>query len=104
MESIPKIKEQGVREQRIRKVIDLYYSRPEIQKAMFEFSENREISPSFMMESFGKRPDTLQYPGDIFGFVKKGATSFHCSQELWSDPLKIVTGMDKKQSDVNTQF
>ena len=99
MESVRGTKKQSVREQRIRKIIDLYYSRPEIQKAMFDFSESREISPSFMMESFGKRPDTLQYPGDIFGFVKKGATSFHCSQELWSDPMKIVTGMNKKQSD-----
>jgi hypothetical protein len=29
--------------------------------------------------------------------VKRGATSFHCSEEIWSDPLKIVTGMQEKQ-------
>ncbi len=75
------------KEQRIRNLTHLYYSRPEIQKTILEFSQNRETVPSFMMESFGKRPDSLQYPGDIFELVKKGATSFHCSQELWTDPL-----------------
>lgn len=84
------------KEQRIRKVTHLYYSRPEIQKAICDFAQNREVSPRYF-EGFGKRPDTLQYPSDIFSLVKKGATSFHCSEELWSDPLKIQTGMTEKQ-------
>ena len=63
---------------------------------MFEFSKNREISPRYF-EGFGKRPDTFQYTSDIFELAKKGATSFHCSEELWSDALKIKTGMNKKQ-------
>jgi DNA primase catalytic subunit len=83
-------------EERIRKITFLYYSRPEIQKAIFEFSKNREVSPRYF-EGFGKRPDVLEYPGDIFELVKKGATSFHCSEELWSDALKIETGMNEKQ-------
>lgn len=84
------------KEQRIRGITNLYYSKPEIQKVMFEFSKNREISPRYF-EGFGKRPDSFQYPGDIFELVKRGATSFHCSEELWSDPLNIVTGMNEKQ-------
>ena len=76
----------------------MYYSNPEIQKAIFDFSSNREIAPSFMMESFGKRPDSFQYKGDIFELVKKGATSFHCSEELWQDPLKISTDMTEIQA------
>ncbi|MBU2104712.1 MAG: hypothetical protein KKF67_02980 [Nanoarchaeota archaeon] len=84
------------REQRIRKATHLYYSRKDIQKAIFEFSKNREVVPRYF-EGFGKRPDSLQYPSDIFELVKKGATSFHCSEELWSDPLKIETGMNEKQ-------
>ena len=87
----------SIKEERIRKITHLYYSRKDIQKALFEFSKNREIAPSYMMESFGKRPDSFQYPGDIFELVKKGATSFHCSEELWEDPLKISTGMNEKQ-------
>src|SRR3989344_9051573 len=89
--------EKSTKEQRIRKITQLYYSRPDVQKAIFEFSKNREVAPSYMMESFGKRPDALEYIGDIFELVKKGATSFHCSEELWSQPLSLVTGMTEKQ-------
>ncbi len=85
------------KEKRIRKIIQLYYSRPDVQKAIFEFSKNREVCPRYF-EGFGKRPDSLQYLGDIFEMAKKGATSFHCSEELWQDPLKIVTGMNETQS------
>jgi hypothetical protein len=83
-------------EERIKKITQLYYSRKEIQKIIFEFSKNREVVPIFFY-GFGKRPDALQYPSDVFELVKKGATSFHCSEELWSDPLKIQTGMNEKQ-------
>jgi len=89
--------EPSFKEQRIRKITHLYYSKPEIQEILFKFSENREIAPSFMMESFGKRPDSFQYKGDIFELVKRGATSFHCSEELWEDPLKIKTGMSEEE-------
>ena len=82
--------------EKIKKITSLYYSRKDIQKAIFSFSPSREIAPSYMMESFGKRPDSFQYPGDVFELAKNGATSFHCSQELWHDPLKISTGMSQK--------
>ncbi len=87
----------NTKEDRIRKITHLYYSRKDIQKAIFSFSQNREIAPSYMMESFGKRPDSFQYQGDVFELVKRGATSFHCSEELWQDPMKISTGMNEKQ-------
>lgn len=89
--------ESSFKEQRIRKITHLYYSKPEIQEVIFNFSENREVAPSFMMESFGKRPDSFQYKRDIFELVKRGATSFHCSEEIWGDPLKIKTGMSEKE-------
>ena len=84
------------KEKRIRNLTQLYYSKPEIQKVLYEFSKNREICPRYF-KGFGKRPDSFQYPGDIFEMVKKGATSFHCSEELWSDPLKIKTGMSEEK-------
>ena len=84
------------KEERIRKITSLYYSRPEIQKVIFEFSQHREVVPRYF-EGFGKRPDALQYPNEIFQSVRNGATSFHCSEELWEDPLKISTGMNEKQ-------
>src|SRR3989344_5093478 len=85
-----------LKEQRIRNITNLYYSNPEVQKAIFSFSANREVVPRYF-EGFGKRPDSFQYNSDIFELVKKGATSFHCSEELWSDPLTIETGMPEKK-------
>ena len=88
--------EESVKEKRIKSVTQLYYSRSDVQKAIFEFSKNREIVPRYY-ESFGKRPDSFQYIGDVFELVKKGATSFNCSEELWEDPLEISTGMSEKE-------
>ncbi len=92
----PAQKEISDKELRVRSLTQLYYSKPEIQKAILEFSKNREVCPRYF-EGFGKRPDTLQYPADIFELVKRGATSLHCSEELWEDPLSIATGMNTKQ-------
>lgn len=86
----------SINEQRIRKITNFYYSRPEIQKAILDFSLNREICPRYF-EGFGKRPDSLQYASDIFELVKRGATSFHASEEIWTNPLTIKTGMSEKE-------
>ena len=88
--------ETSIKEQRIRKITQLYYSRKEIQKALFDFSKNREISPRYF-EGFGKRPDTFQYENDVFSLVQKGATSFHCSEEIWKNPLDINVDMTPEQ-------
>ena len=85
------------KEERIRKITNLYYSRSDIQKAIYEFSKYREICPRYF-EGFGKRPDSFQYSSDVFEMAKKGATSFNCSEEIWEDPLKIVTGMTEDQA------
>jgi DNA primase catalytic subunit len=90
-------KTQSIKEERIRKITHLYYSRKDVQKIIFEFSKKREVCPRYF-EGFGKRPDSFEYSGDIFELVKKGATSFHCSEELWENPLEIKTGMSEEQS------
>ena len=92
---MPEENSKSFKEQRIRKITSLYYSRPEIQKIIYEFSKNREVCPMYF-EGFGKRPDIFEYPGDVFELVKRGATSFHCSEELWQDALKIQTGMSER--------
>ena len=89
--------EKSFKEQRIRRITSMYYSRPEIQKVIYEFCKNREVSPRYF-EGFGKRPDTLEYPGDILQLVNKGATSFHCSEEIWKDPLKLESGMSERDA------
>ncbi len=86
------------REKRVREIVSVYYSRKDVQEAIFEFSQNREVSARYF-ESFGKRPDSLQYKGDVFQAVKKGATSFHCSEELWKNPLEISTNMKRENLD-----
>ncbi len=85
---------------RVKAITKLYYSNPKIQKAIFDFSKDREVVPSYNMESFGKRPDSLQYPADIMAAVNKGATSFHSSEEIWHNPLEINS--DMSQSDMNS--
>ncbi len=84
------------KEERIRAITKLYYSNPKVQEALVKFGRDREVVPRYF-EGFGKRPDSIQYPSDVQGPVFKGATSFHCSQEIWKDPLKINSdgGMDE---------
>jgi len=84
-------------ENRINKILSLYYSRNDIGKAIFDFSEDRECIASYMMKYFGKRPDFFQYKSDILGQVKQGATSFHCSEELWDEPSEISTNLSRKE-------
>ncbi len=80
------------KEERVRALTKLYYSNPKLQQYLLEFGRNREVVPRYY-EGFGKRPDMIQYPSDIIGLVAKGATSFHCSEELWHDPLQIQSSM-----------
>ncbi len=89
----------SIKEERIRKITSLYYSRKDVQEAIFNFSQDREISPRYF-EGFGKRPDSFQYKNEIMAMVNKGATSFHCSEEIWKDSLKIETGM--KEHELNS--
>ena len=84
------------KEERIKKIAQMYYSRKDLRKNIFDFSKNREIAPRYF-DRFGKRPDILHYDSDIFEFAKKGWVSFHCSEELWSDPLQLSTELSEEQ-------
>src|SRR3989344_1070990 len=75
-----------------------YYSRKDVQKAIVEEAKNREVAVRFT-DAFGKRPDILQYPNDVYEFAKQGATSFHASEEHLNNPLSLQPGMSKKQLD-----
>ncbi len=93
MESEQKI---SINEKRIRAIAISYYSRPDIRRAIVDFAKNRECVPRYF-EGFGKRPDSFQFDSDVLELVKRGATSFHSSEELWKDPLEIQTGMSEDQ-------
>jgi len=91
--------EREKRSSKVKSITRIYYSNPKVQEAIFTFSKDREVVPSYMMEQFGKRPDALIYPADITSLVNKGATSFHTSEELWNDPLQINSDMSPKDID-----
>lgn len=74
-----------------------YYKRSEVQEAILAQAQDKEISVMFGQKKFGKRPDMISYPSDILEFAKKKVSSFHCSEELWINPLAIETGMTKQE-------
>ena len=74
-----------------------HYARKDVQNAMFEFCKNRETIANFNNKFFAKRPDCFDYPSDISNASRQGATSFHCSEELWQNPLDINTDMTPEQ-------
>jgi len=70
-----------------------HYKRPEVQRAIVDAAEGKEAVGSYGGKGYARRPDVLVYPADVFELVKQGITSFHLSEETWSNPLNIVTGM-----------
>ncbi len=76
----------------------LWYKRPEVRSAMVAGAAHKEIGVRFE-GSFGKRPDALEYEQEILSAVQRGATSFHASEEIWSEPLAIETGMSRQRAD-----
>jgi len=89
-------KDLDIKEKRIRSIALTYYSRKDILQEIFKFSQSREVSPRYF-DGFGKRPDIFQYPSDILALARKGATSFHCSEELWENPLSISLDLKEEQ-------
>ena len=77
----------------------MHYKRPEVQRAIVEQSLDKEVSVMFGLAKFGKRPDIISYENDVLEFAKRKASSFHCSEEIWRNPLLIKTGMSRKELD-----
>ena len=77
-----------------------HYKRPDVQAAIVDAAADREVGIYFAgHDTYGKRPEVLTFPRDVLSFVQKGATSFHIGEERWSDPLRIVTGMSRRELD-----
>jgi len=79
-------------------IID-FYSRGDVQEELLRCAKDREVAVKYGEKGFGRRPDILQFKGDIIELVKQGATSFHLSEEKWDNPLNLKTGMVKRQLD-----
>lgn len=77
----------------------LYYKRPEIQRAIAKAASEREIAVKYGDRGFGRRPDVIKFPQDVLEFAKKGASSFHVSEERWKSPLQLNPGMSDRDKD-----
>src|SRR3989338_8043446 len=75
-----------------------FYAKRSVASAIIDIAQHREVAVRYK-DSFGKRPDVLLYESDVLECAKQGATSFHISEERWQDPLRIETGMTRKQLD-----
>ena len=66
-----------------------FYSNEKITNTMVTNCINKEIAGSYNGKGYTARPDILDNNGDIMFLVKKGITSFHMSEETWSNPMFI---------------
>jgi hypothetical protein len=73
-----------------------YYKREDIQRIMVAHAKDKEIAIRFN-DQFGKRPDLLNYTRDVLEFAKQGATSFHASEELWSNAMQLNPLLQKSE-------
>lgn len=76
-----------------------YYSRKDIQKAILEFAEDRELVPVLSSGTFGTRPNAVFYERDVEALAKEGAVSLHGSVERWSNPLALSKESSRSQLD-----
>ncbi|MFT4312042.1 MAG: hypothetical protein ACMXYF_02335 [Candidatus Woesearchaeota archaeon] len=80
-----------------KELVQKHYSRKEVLQAIVENSQHKEVVGSFGGKGYAKRPDVIVYKDDIISQVKAGVTSFHASEELWDDPLRISTHLSKQE-------
>lgn len=74
-----------------------HYKQPEIQEEMILAAVGREVAVRYGDKGFGKRPDSLNYPKDILEFAKQHATSFHVSEEHWSNINHLSPELKKEE-------
>lgn len=75
-----------------------YYVRKDIQEELLRISKNREVQ-IWINQVRGKRPEVINYLGDVNSLIREGMTSLHISVERWKDPLQLKAGMSKKELD-----
>lgn len=76
-----------------------HYLKREVQEGLVQGAKGREAAIKYGEHGFGKRPDVLRFPSDVAELAKKGATSFHVSEERWSNPLVLEPNMRKNDID-----
>src|SRR3989344_5697579 len=75
-----------------------YYSRKDVKEEFLRIAKDREVQAWFN-DIRGKRPDSINFAGDIQELIRRGMSSFHVSVERWNDPLKLKPSMLKSELD-----
>lgn len=75
-----------------------HYKRRDIQEEIIKAAENKEVAVQYH-DKFGARPDVLNNPNDVLELAKQKATSFHSSEELWSNPLQLSPNIKRHELD-----
>lgn len=75
-----------------------FYKRKDVQEELVRQAKGKEVAFRFG-EVFGKRPEVLTYPADVLELAKQRVTSFHCSEELWKNPLQLSPTLKKEEID-----
>jgi DNA primase catalytic subunit len=75
-----------------------FYKRKDIREELVRQAKDKEVAFRFD-EAFGKRPEVLTYPNDVLELAKQRVTSFHCSEELWKNPLQLSSTLRKEELD-----
>ncbi len=75
----------------------LHYKREDVRQAMCDGALDKEIAIRYSDNGYGKRPDMISTPADILEFVKKGATSFHASEELWINAMQLSPSLSRRE-------
>lgn len=76
-----------------------FYKRKDIIDALLEQAKGKEIGTCFNMKFYGKRPDILTNEDDVITLANSGVTSFHISEETWSNPMMLNSNSNKKSMD-----
>lgn len=75
-----------------------FYKKPAVRRALVRHAKDKEVAVRYQ-DYFGKRPQSLEYEDDVLELAKNGAVSFHCSEERWTNPLSLRTGISKAEMD-----
>ncbi|PIN99624.1 hypothetical protein COT72_05085 [archaeon CG10_big_fil_rev_8_21_14_0_10_43_11] len=76
-----------------------YYAKEDIRSAMLASALQREVVPSYGLKGFGKRPHVVLNEQEFYDLARRGATSFHASEEHWLNPLNLENTRTRREQD-----
>ncbi len=86
----------GAEQQLDKEKVLAWYAREDVQDAICSEASGKEIGVKYEW-GYGKRPDIIATPADVYELAKEGATSFHFSEEIWFNPLQISSKLSIKE-------